>query len=138
MQHEVPGWVKSGAVFHIRVRVAKEQAVPLTDPKVGDGLLAAARDYHERGVWHCRLILLMPDHLHALLAFPAERAMTKAVGAWKRYANRAFGVKWQVNFFDHRIRSDDELTDKWAYILRNPVVKGLCAGEQAWRWSWQG
>jgi putative transposase len=27
---------------------------------------------HERSSWHCRLCLLMPDHLHAIIAFPRE------------------------------------------------------------------
>lgn len=44
------------------------------------------------------------DHLHALLAFPPDRAMAQTVGRWKIYCARALSVRWQENFFDHRIR----------------------------------
>jgi REP element-mobilizing transposase RayT len=106
LHHETPGWVKSGACFHIRLRAALEQRTPLTEPKLADELLLTVQNYHERLLWHCSLMLLMPDHIHALLAFPADAAMNKTVGAWKRYATRALGVKWQANFFDHRIRNE--------------------------------
>lgn len=140
LHHETPGWVKSGAIFHVRLRAVAEapSRVRLTDAAVANGLLAAARNCHERRVWHCALMLLMPDHLHALPAFPAQASMNRTVGAWKRYASRALGVEWQPNFFDHRIRNDDELAQTWRYVLRNPVVKGLCASEADWPWAWPG
>ena len=63
--------------------------------------------------------------------------MATVVGSWKRYAARSLGVKWQVNFFDHRVRSERELSETWSYVLRNPVVKGLCANETEWLWVWR-
>lgn len=79
----------------------------------------------------------MPDHVHALLAFPRESGMSVVVRNWKRGAARIQGVHWQDNFFDHRIRSKAAAQEKWLYIRRNPVVKGLCAGEEVGpcRWS---
>ena len=66
----------------------------LTEPRVADGLLAAARFYHERERWNCRLFLLMPDHIHTLLEFPIESAMSRVLGEWKHYAARKWGVAW--------------------------------------------
>ena len=51
---------------------------------------------------------------------------------WKRYTPRTLGIDWQDGFFDHRLRDDDEVTAKFHYIRRNPVVKGLCAREEDW------
>jgi putative transposase len=69
----------------------------------------------------------MPDHLHALISFPALEKMSGVVGDWKRFQQRESAVRWQEGYFDHRIRNDREFEEKAAYIRRNPVVKGLCA-----------
>lgn len=137
LHHVVPAWVKAGSCFHIRLRVDPAFVQPLTRPEVAHGLLAAARFYHERQRWHCCLFLLMPDHIHALLIFPAESHMGRVIGEWKHYATRQWGIDWQANYFDHRIRNARELAEKYAYILRNPVVKGLCQREEDWPWVWQ-
>lgn len=129
--------MKAGAVFHVRLRVDAAQARLLTENELAGRLLAAARNYDERNEWTCLLFLIMPDHIHALLAFPMGKSMATVVGSWKRYAARSLGVKWQVNFFDHRVRSERELSETWSYVLRNPVVKGLCANETEWLWVWR-
>jgi putative transposase len=84
LHHELPGWIKSGAIFHVRLRVDARQPTPLVDEQLGPKLLAAAQNYHRRDEWHCLLFLLMPDHIHALLAFPPEKSMSSVVGGWKR------------------------------------------------------
>ena len=137
LHHEIPGWVKAGSLFHVRLRARADNSPPLTQSELAENILASARNYHERHVWHCELMLVMPDHLHALLAFPLHATMAKTIGAWKRYASRELGVVWQENFFDHRIRNDHEFTEKFAYILRNPVAKKLCTLESDWPWSWK-
>lgn len=81
--------------------------------------------------------MLMPDHVHALLAFPVESRMSRVIGEWKHYASRQWSICWQANYFDHRIRDGHSLAEKYRYILRNPVVKGLCQREEDWPWVWQ-
>lgn len=137
LRHDVPGWVKSGAVFHVRIRVSLEQVTLLTDEKLGAELLTAVRRYHELGRWWCRLVVLMPDHLHALVSFPENEAgLAGTVRDWKRGTARFQGVRWQDNFFDHRLRSEKEADEAWIYIANNPVVKGLVARAEDWRWQW--
>lgn len=137
LQHEVPGWVKAGAVFQVRRRADVSQFPLLTDTELAERLLVAERNYDEPNEWRRLLMLLMPDHVHALLAFPSGKAMATVVRSWKRYAARSLGVKWQVNFFDHRARSDRELAEAGSDVRRNPVAKGLCAKEEEWRWVWR-
>ena len=76
----------------------------------------------------------MPDHLHALIAFPREEAMSRVVHDWKSWHKRTHGIEWQDGYFDHRIRSENEFELKAHYIRRNPVVKGLCARAEDWPW----
>lgn len=136
LHHRVPGWVKTGARFHIRIRTLFPPDVVLAEPKKAGALLAAAKAYHDSGHWWCDLCLLMPNHLHALLAFPADVTMSTVVRNWKRGTARIHGIKWQDNYFDHRIRNEKEADEAWWYIRRNPVVKGLCRSEDDWPWWW--
>ncbi len=133
--HELPSWVdSSGAVFHVRIRTAKENSVPLTDRSLAPKLLDSVLEYVRRQIRWPSLFLIMPDHIHALLSFDAARRMSRVVGDWKKWNHQENGVLWQDNFFDHRLRHDESLNQKAVYIRRNPVVKGLCSRPEEWPW----
>ncbi len=86
------------------------------------------------------LLLLMPDHLHALISFAPNASMSSTVGDWKHFQNHHHGIVWQEGYFDHRLRDDErgeQLSAKVDYIRRNPVVAGLCADVRDWPW-WIG
>jgi putative transposase len=134
LHHNTPAWVEVGAIFHIRIRIARGGTPPLTQPSVANDLLASAELYHSTGRWFNWLFLLMPDHVHALVAFPRDCDMRTVIGRWKAWQTRTHGVRWQDNFFDHRIRNQHELHVKAEYIRQNPVVKGLCRSSAEWLW----
>jgi hypothetical protein len=138
LYHHVPGWVKCGAAYHIRIRAEPTTPLPLNTPELATNLLVSARLYHESVRWYCRLFLLMPDHLHTILCFPLEKKMSDLLGAWKGYQAKHHPVIWQDNYFDHRIRNRRELDEKVHYIRLNPVVKGLCSHEDDWPWWYSG
>ena len=138
LHHWTPGWVQDGALLHIRIRVTDDQSPRLTDPVLSTALLGAAQHYHRIGRWWCELILLMPDHLHALVACPREPGLAMTVRDWKRATARLHRISWQENFFDHRIRTATEGNETWHYIRRNPVVMNLCTAEDAWPHWWSG
>ena len=108
----------------------------LTDPRLALELLAEARRFHSQHHWWCYLFLVMPDHVHALVVFTWESRMSEIIRNWKRGTARIQGVRWQENYFDHRIRNDAEQSKTWNYIRRNPVVKGLCKTEEDWPHWW--
>jgi putative transposase len=82
-------------------------------------------------------VLLMPDHLHALVSFPTSKDMKTVVTEWKKYAAHEFGISWQRDFFDHRLRNDESLRDKEDYIRMNPVRAGLVNRPEDWPRVWQ-
>jgi len=137
LYHEIPGWVKPGVSFHIRLRVAADHQPPLTNLEVAPKLLEAVAHYYEQGRWYASLFLLMPDHTHAVLAFPPHLAMSRVVGDWKRYTAHAAGIRWQPNYFDHRLRHTKERAETDSYILRNPVAKNLCLADANWPWVYR-
>jgi putative transposase len=99
---------------------------------VGSGLLESARFYHEEGKWFVHLLLVMPDHLHAILSFPRDAKMRETIRSWKKYQTRNLGVSWQDDFYDHRLRDERSCSEKAAYIRANPVRAGLCESAGDW------
>ena len=77
-------------------------------------------------------MLLMPDHLHAFIAFAHHQSMTKTIADWKQCSSRVLKIGWQPNFFDHRLRNESERDEKWSYVLNNPVRAGLCQDPNEW------
>ena len=65
---------------------------------IGNAVLSAMKHNHEKFVWHCRLCLLMPDHLHGIFAFPREPGMETKIKNWKKYVAGKHGVDWQRDF----------------------------------------
>ena len=134
LHHDTPLWVPRDAVFHIRIRCAVDNSIPLTQQPLADRLMESVAFYRDRRLWWPRLWLLMPDHIHALLSFSAEKKMSLLVGKWKEYHAKQHGVRWQENYFDHRLRNERELSEKFDYILNNPVAKALCKSADDWPW----
>ena len=78
--------------------------------------------------WRVPLLLAMPDHLHALCAFDGMRPMRRVNTDFKSWIYRETDMRWQRNFFDHRLRSWESAVEKRKYILNNPVC-AKCSGE---------
>jgi putative transposase len=138
LYHEIPPWVEPGAIFHIRIRCAPANGVSLVKEEIGHALLNSVRLCADQQLWFPTLWLLMPDHIHALVSFCPDKRMSQLVGDWKRYQARQHGIRWQSNFFDHRIRNGEQLEQKFWYIRNNPVTKGLCAKVEDWPWFYVG
>lgn len=137
LYHTPPSWVKSGALFFVTVCAAHRGANTLARDHTSPALLASAAHYHNSAVWWLRLLVLMPDHLHALLALPVGRKLGGTITAWKSYQTKQLGVTWQPGFFDHRIRSNESLEEKARYIRLNPVRAGLVTATEDWPYVWE-
>ena len=59
------------------------------------------------------------------------------ISTWKEHLAKQGGVKWQRDFFDHRLRSDESARAKASYIRENPVRKGLATSADTWLYVWQ-
>ncbi len=137
LPHKVPPWVADGAIFFITLHCAVRDRPQLTLQSTAERLLESVAHYHGTGRWFARLFLLMPDHAHALLAFPQAEGMRRAVSDWKRFTARHTKVVWQRDFFDHRLRNDESLQLKSAYIRDNPVRENLVTNAADWPWVFE-
>jgi putative transposase len=79
---------------------------------------------------------VMPNHVHLLVAFHSDEAMESQCTSWKRYTGRQIhrqlgqsGEFWQVEQFDHLVRSPEQFEHYRRYIEDNPRRARLPAGE---------
>jgi putative transposase len=132
LSHEPPSWLEPGSVFFITICCYRRGENLLCNPVIGGLLTDAANYYHAQGRWYLLLFVLMPDHLHMLVSFPRHESMSRVVRSWKIFTSRVAKVRWQRDFFDHRIRREESLRDKASYILGNPVRAGLVTEPNDW------
>ena len=121
-----------GAIYFITICCQQRGTNQLCHETIARVLFDTARIYHERGRWNLDLLLLMPDHLHALIGIDGRDSLSQLIRDFKRITAKLSGVEWQRNFFDHRLRHDESLTEKFAYICQNPVRAGLVQNEADW------
>jgi putative transposase len=97
-------------------------------------LVKSIERYHTNQKWFCRAYIIMPDHLHLLISPFPNHALTQLMQDWKRYTAKNFEIKWQKNFFEHRLRSDESANDKAYYMELNPIRAGLVKQPTEWKW----
>jgi putative transposase len=124
-----------GAIYFITICCEQRGFNQLCHDEIATVLADTARIYHERGRWNLDLLLLMPDHLHALIGVDGQTSLSQLIRDYKRITAKITGVRWQRNFFDHRLRHDESLAEKFAYICQNPVRAGLCRTEHDWPYT---
>ena len=137
LPHTIPQWVPDYSWFFITINCVPQGENQLCRAGIGDAVLAAMKHNHDKQIWHCRLCLLMPDHLHAILALARDPGMQTVIKNWKKYVAGKHGVGWQRDFFDHRLRDHHELAEKTGYVLMNPVRDGLCERAEDWVWVYR-
>jgi type I restriction enzyme R subunit len=83
--------------------------------------------------------VVMPNHVHLLAAFRDEDTLLAQCTSWKRYTGRAIqavfgrhGEFWQVEQFDHLVRSDEQFEHYRRYIATNPEKARLAPGTYRW------
>ena len=100
-------------------------------------ILREARENHNRGIWRLALFLVMPDHLHFIVNIGGRgaTALPKIIANFKHLLSARYGLRFQRDFFDTRLRDDAHFAEEYDYILGNPVRKGLCATPEEWPYS---
>jgi putative transposase len=134
--HSIPPWIDQGSIFFLTVCCQKRNENQLCVSGVSKVILNAAKFYHEKDRWYVWVILLMPDHLHALVSIGLQDDLSKIVKEWKGFTAKKSGIKWQRGFFDHRLRSDENLQQKEWYIRNNPVRQNLVSKPEDWVFIW--
>ena len=132
----MPPWVVDGSDYFITLCAKPRGLDQLCQSSVAEFLKDSLLFYQKHGELWVHLLLLMPDHLHAILNFSPTLGMRKSIAKWKRYTAREKGIQWQRDFFDHRLRKDESFVEKAHYIRMNPVRAGLVDAPEDWPYVW--
>ena len=136
LPHGLPPWVSEGAVYFVTINCAERGKNQLCVPDVAATIHESVLFRQKRGDWWVHLVVLMPDHLHGLMSFSRDRVMRDVVSQWKEITAKKVKLHWQRDFFDHRLRNDENYMEKAYYIRMNPVRKGLCQRPEEWPYAW--
>ncbi|PYI91014.1 MAG: hypothetical protein DMF03_03975 [Verrucomicrobia bacterium] len=114
-----------GAIYFVTICCVARHRNSLCHESLAAMLFTTARLYHAKARWYLNLLLLIPDHLHLLIGIDGKAPLSDIVRDFKRIIARTTGIKWQRNYFDHRVRKDESLPEKADYILNNPMRTGF-------------
>ena len=94
-----------------------------------------ARSLHGLRLWKDAQLLawvVMPDHLHLLIALGTEESLSGVVQKTKsntarelKFCNPRIEQVWAPAFHDRALRRDEDLRDVARYLVLNPVRAGL-------------
>ncbi len=107
-----------------------------------DAVEVILQAWQRADAWLVGRYVILPDHLHL---FCAPRDSTVALTRWVRFGKTIASCHWprpaeqpiwQLDFWDTQLRRGESYAQKWDYVWRNPVRKGLvlCPGD----WPYAG
>ncbi|HXY60365.1 MAG TPA: hypothetical protein VEH26_02035 [Chthoniobacterales bacterium] len=141
----IPVWLPHDkeVVYFVTICVADRKRVLANDHAFSAFRIAASK----LRTWEVLAAVLMPDHLHAIVA-PTENRdadlgnFSGALKRWMREEMTKDGKRgacpttaewqWQPGCFDRLLRSDESIQEKWMYLLENPVRAGLVKCFEHW------
>lgn len=100
--------------------------------------------WRKRHGWMVGRYVVMPDHVHFFTTpIPlADTTLHQVIGKWKEWTAKRIlkqtggsAPLWQPEFFDHLLRTEDSLAEKWTYIRENPVRAGLVSRAEDWPYA---
>jgi putative transposase len=99
---------------------------------IGRLVVLEMRRLHEESIIQSLAWVIMPDHLHWLLVLGEVMSLSRMVQTFKgrtaRRVNQALqrtGSVWEVAFYDHALRRDEDVRTVARYIVANPLRAGL-------------
>jgi REP element-mobilizing transposase RayT len=103
-------------------------------------IVVSAIEYFDGERYFLDSFVVMPNHVHVLLTLNASISLAKAVHSWKSYSSHKIGPKlsgpqtlWMSEYFDHIVRSEQQIERFRNYIRENPLKARLRTDEYTYR-----
>ena len=137
LPHDPPHFIGTdSAIFFITICCQKRGQNQLAIPVVGPAVIETIKHRNDREIWYAHLAVVMPDHVHVVISFGRTDKRTQMiVSKWKEWTAKTLGIRWQRDFFEHRLRGDESFREKADYVLTNPVRAGLVKRWQDWPYT---
>ena len=122
----------------------------LASPERRDAFLIDLEEVRQRYSFVVLGYVVMPEHFHLLMSEPEFGDPSRVMSALKfRVAKRQLREMreapgelgpdlvhfWQHRFYDFNVWRDKKRIEKLRYMHRNPVVRGIVASPELWKWS---
>ena len=82
LYHSVP-WRIDSPEFFLTICCAQPGINHLCRKSVASVVIGAAENYHLKRLWNLELVVLMPDHLHAIVSTGDRHSLEALVKSWK-------------------------------------------------------
>ncbi len=140
------GRVSEPGRIYLVTTVTRDRRPVFSDFASGRVLVHCLRDMEQPGLAETLCFVVMPDHLHWLLAWGERKPLSRVVQVLKNLSARRLnalrgeaGPVWQAGFHDHALRAEEDVVAVARYVVANPVQAGLArrVGEYAlWDARW--
>ena len=127
-----PDYYRGRRIFFVTIGTEK-RAPFFADRSTGQWLLNHLLEISAQQHFSLHAYCIMPDHIHLLCQGLSDSSdLLRFVNAFKQHTayefrNNCGSRLWQMRFYDHIVRSNEQIEDIACYIWWNPVRKGLCA-----------
>lgn len=125
------------------VTTAVHERDPLfIDPRAASAVLDALKWLDQAGKMILDAAVLMPDHLHVVFALKTG-SLPQLMHSLKSYTAKQVKAilarecaVWQEQYYDHAVRTSENLIEVVLYMLNNPVRAGLVADFHDYPFWW--
>lgn len=112
-----------------------QKRIGLAEPAAGFAVLDECHAMTADGTWTLRCMVVMPDHIHLIMTLGERLPLGKTMQRLKARTSSqlgAFGLDWERDFFDRRLRPDDDRLALFLYLYLNPYRAGLVIPAEKW------
>jgi REP element-mobilizing transposase RayT len=122
------------------VFVTRQRGAIFTDERAASICVSALKEAALKRQASIRAYCVMPDHVHALVEIPKDEQLGVFVRLFKTLSGfrlkQLLGTEvWQVSYYDHILRRDEDILDLARYIWENPVEDSLVTDFLDYRFS---
>ena len=132
----------SGHIYFVTKRRATAVPLNLAQPAIASEIMAALKwQVEQRQIWLLGFVI-MPDHVHLVLAPRPPRLLQEVMHTLCRHTARVInssqqrtGALWAEEYYEHVLTGRGKIGEALNYIYQNPVRKGLVTGAADWSFS---
>ena len=131
-------WSSPGARYFVTFCTA-DRRTGLHLPPILAGLQRECSAIEDFGGWVMRASVVMPDHVHLLLALGEKLSLGQVIARVKAKTSpklRVAQLRWEAGYFERRLRESDSVLPIIHYLGMNPVRAGLVSEGEEWPGFW--
>ncbi len=121
----------AGARYFLTICVKNGEELLLRG-SCSDTILSQLEHQSKGKDWRLLCGVLMPDHFHLIFRLGNRLTLSQVVAKFKSGTKSI--VRWQDNYFEHRLRPDESEEEYAFYVFMNPYRAELVSYNSHWSW----